>query len=174
MIPRPQTDEYASFYAGYVQRVPDGADVLALLSRQPDELKALLQSIGDDSANRRPAPGEWSIKEVVGHLCDCERVFAYRALRVARADGTPLPGFDQDAFVQATDFNARSLASLLDEFSYQRRANVQMVSALSDEEAARTGTASGNPVSARALIYIMAGHVNHHVESLKTDYGVGD
>ncbi len=120
MIARPQADEYNPFYAGYVQRVPVGSDVFALLSRQPDDLRALLANVGDEQANLRPAPGEWSIKEVIGHVDDAERVFAYRAMRIARGDTTPLPGFEQDDYVRGTDFNARSLRSLLDEFAAQR------------------------------------------------------
>ncbi len=173
MIPRPQTDEYFHYYGNYINRVPEGSDVLAILGSQLDELKTLLHNIDDERACARPAPGEWSIKEVVGHMTDTERIFAYRALRFARNDTVSLPGFDQDEFVKGTDFNRRTLADLLDEFDYQRRANILLFRSLTDEETARRGTASGNPVSARALIYIMAGHVNHHVESLKTDYGVG-
>lgn len=172
-ISRPQADEYAPFYAGYVQRVPDGADLLSILSQQPAELRALLSAVTDEQANARPAPGEWSIKEIMGHICDTERVFAYRAVRVARADATPLPGFDQDEFVKATDFNARSLSDLLDEFELQRRANLLVFRAFTSEEVDRRGTASNNPISVRALLHIVAGHVMHHVESLKTDYHVG-
>ncbi len=173
MIARPQADEYAPFYAGYVQRVPEGSDIFALLSGQPDDLRALLQTVSDAKANTRPAPGEWSIKEVVGHLCDSERVFAYRAMRIARNDTTPLPGFQQDDYVRATDFNGRSLPDLLDEFTSQRRANVQCFQPLSEAETIRRGRASNAGVSVRALLYIMAGHVMHHVESLKTAYRVG-
>jgi hypothetical protein len=172
MIARPQADEYAPFYAGYVQRIPEGSDLFTLLSGQPDELRALLLSVSDTQASTRPAPGEWSIKEVVGHLCDAERVFAYRAMRIARNDPTPLPGFEQDDFVRGTDFNVRSLAGLIDEFASQRRANVLCFQPLTDAETNRRGTASGAGVSVRALLFIMAGHVMHHVESLKTDYGV--
>ena len=173
MIQRPQTDEYAEFYAGYVRRVPEGSDILALLSGQPETLRALLQSITDEQAGVRPAPSEWSIKEVLGHIADTERVFAYRLLRIARGDQTALPGFDQDDFVNATDFNRRILANLLDEFEFQRRANLLLAASLTDEEIDRRGMASGNPVSVRALLHILAGHVIHHIESLKTDYKVG-
>lgn len=172
MIARPQSDEHGQYYSTYINRVPDGADLFAVLSAQPDELTALLQRVSAEQATTRPAPGEWSINEVMGHICDTERVFAYRALRIARGDTTPLPGFDQDEFVRATDFNARSLADLLEEFSLQRRANVLCFRALTDEETQRRGTASNNPASVRALLYILAGHVMHHVESLKTDYKV--
>ncbi len=173
MIPRPQTDEYAPFYAGYIQHVPEDADIAVLLRTQPDELRALVAHLSDEAANQRPAPGEWSVKEVLGHINDTERVFAYRALRIARGDTTPLPGFEQNDYVTATHFNARSLANLVDEFDAQRRANVLCFQSLTEAETARRGTASNNPVSARALLYIMAGHVNHHLHSLRTDYGVG-
>lgn len=173
MIPHPQADEYGAYYEGYIQRVPEGSDLFALLGKQPDDLHALLQGVSDAQANARPAPGEWSVKEVMGHLCDTERVFAYRAMRIARNDTTPLPGFEQDDYVRATDFNARSLADLIEEFSLQRRANLICFKPLTEAEIMRRGTASNNPFSVRALLYIMAGHVLHHVQSLKTDYKVG-
>jgi uncharacterized damage-inducible protein DinB len=173
MIQRPQTGEYYEFYAGYVGRVPEGADLLALLNGQPEALRTLLQNITDEQASVRPAPTEWSVKEVLGHIADTERVFAYRLLRIARGDQTALPGFDQDEFVSGTDFNRRTLADLLDEFDFQRRANTLLAASLTDEEIDRRGTASNNPVSARALLYILAGHVIHHIESLKTDYKIG-
>ena len=174
MIQRPQTDEYNEFYAGYIQRVPEGADLLALLNSQPEALRALLQNITDEQASVSPAPTEWSVKEVLGHIADTERVFAYRLLRIARGDQTPLPGFDQNEFVSATDFNRRSVAGILDEFHFQRRANMLLAASLTDQEIDRRGTASNNPVSVRALLYILAGHVLHHIESLKTDYKVGE
>lgn len=173
MIPRPQTDEYGQYYGRYIQRVPEGSDLMVLLSGQPDELQRLLQGITDAQANARPAPGEWSVKEVVGHLCDTERIFGYRALRIARGDTTPLPGFEQDDYIRATDFNLRSLSDLIEEFSAHRRSNVLCFQPLTEAETARLGTASNNPVSVRALLYMMAGHVMHHIESLRTDYKVG-
>ncbi len=172
MIARPQTDEYSSFFGNYVQRIPENTDILALLSSQPDELRALLKNVSDEQANVRPAPGEWSIKEVIGHINDTERIFAYRAMRIARGDTTPLPGFEQNEYVTATDFNARSLSDLVDEFTFQRRANVVCFKGLSEAEIARRGTASNIPISTRALLFVMAGHVIHHIESLKTDYKV--
>jgi hypothetical protein len=173
MIPRPQTDEYAPFYAGYVGRVPEGSDIFALLRGQPDDMRALLGGLTDEQANTAFAPGEWSVKEVMGHICDAERIFAYRALRIARGDTTPLAGFEQDAYVKGTNFNARRLDDLLEEFACHRRANLLCFQPLTGEEIARRGTSGGNPISARALLYIMAGHVLHHVESFRTDYKVG-
>ncbi len=172
IIARPQSDEYAAYAAGYVQRIPVGSDVFALLSRQPDDLRALLANVGEEQSNARPAPGEWSIKEVIGHINDTERIFAYRGLRIARGDTTPLPGFEQDDYVRATDFNARSLINLLDEFAAQRQGNVICFGAFREGDMIRRGVASGNPLSVRACLYIMAGHVLHHVESLQTTYQV--
>jgi hypothetical protein len=172
MVPRPQADEYGPYYGQYIGRVPEGSDLFAVLSSQPDELRALLGTVNEALAGTHPAPGEWSIKEVIGHINDAERIFAYRTLRVARADETPLPGFDQDPYVTATNFNARTLSDLLDEFAAQRHSNVLCFQPLTDAELARRGTASGYPVSTRAILYMMAGHVMHHVVSLKTDYHV--
>jgi uncharacterized damage-inducible protein DinB len=173
MVPRPSSDEYFHYYEAYVGKVPEGTDLFALLAQQPDELRDLLKSVSEDAANARPAPGEWSIKEVLGHIVDTERVFAYRALRIARNDPTPLPGYDQDDFVKATDFNVRTVADLVDEFTFQRKANLLTFKPLTAEELARRGTASTYTFSVRALLYILAGHVIHHVVSLKTSYGVG-
>jgi hypothetical protein len=172
MIARPQVDEYSSFFGGYIQRIPENADIIAVLSSQPDEVRALLKNVSEAQANVRPAPGEWSIKEVMGHVNDAERIFAYRAVRIARNDSTPLPGFEQNEYVTATDFNARSLSDLVDEFDFQRRANVLCFKTLSAEETARRGTASNIPITSRALLFVMAGHVIHHIESLKTSYKV--
>ncbi len=172
MITHPQADEYDAFYGGYIQRVAVGSDIFVLLSRQPDDLRTLLQNVDDAQANARPAPGEWSIKEVVGHINDAERIFAYRALQIARGDTTPLPGFEQDDYVREADFNARSLSDLLDEFAAQRQGDVICFGALSAKAIWRRGTASDKPISVRGLLYIMAGHVLHHIESLKVDYKV--
>lgn len=172
MIQRPSSSEYAPFYSGYVKHVPEGADVMSVLAAQPAELRGLVGNLPDAQANAHPSPGEWSVKEVVGHVCDTERVFAYRALRIARGDETPLAGFDQNEYVRGTHFNARALGDLLDEFTYQRQANVICFRALSEAEISRIGTASESYVSVRALVYMLAGHVIHHVVSLKTDYQI--
>lgn len=168
-IARPNADEYAPFYAGYVQHVPDG-DLFDLFARQSGTLHGLLGNLSSAQADFRPGPAEWSIKEVVGHMLDGERVFAYRALRISRNDQTPLPGFDQDDFVRESNFKDRTLPDLLEEFDLLRRANLLAFSRLSEEASLRRGMASDNPVSARALLYIMAGHVEWHMESLRKDY----
>jgi hypothetical protein len=173
VIARPAPEEYTGFEPSYVARVPHGSDIFAVLREQPDQLRALMQNVWDDQASRRPKPGEWSIKEVIGHICDQERVFAYRLLCIARGETAPLPGYDQEAYVNGTDLSARSLAGLLDEFDFQRRANLLCFEPLDDDELSRTGKANDSLVTPRALLYLMAGHVMHHLESLQTDYNVG-
>lgn len=168
-LERPAETEYAPFYAGYVERVPDGA-VFEMLAGQPDALRSLLGALSAEQADFRPGPAEWSIKEVVGHINDTERVFAYRALRISRADETPLAGFEQDDYVREANFSERTLPDLIEEFELLRRANLLAFKGLTDDVTRRMGTASGFPVSVRALLYIMAGHVEHHLESLRTDY----
>jgi hypothetical protein len=173
MISRPQADEYNEFYGGYIDSVPEGGDIFTLMRGQPDELHALLSGVTDEQANARPAHGEWSIKEVLGHICDGERIFAYRAVCIARDDKTLLPGFDQNDYVRGTDFNTRSLDDLLEEFTLQRRANLVCFKHFTEVETLRIGSASGYPFSVRAVLYVLAGHVMHHIESLKTTYKVG-
>ncbi len=173
MIARPQPDQYSGFEPTYVDRVPDGTDIMDLLRRQPDQLRALLQNTWDSAASVRPKHDEWSIKEVIGHIADSERIFAYRCLCIARGDTTPFPGFDQDAYISGTDLNPRPLSGLLEEFDLLRRANLLCFEALDDFELSRVGTVNSLPVTPRALLFIMAGHVMHHLESLQADYKVG-
>lgn len=174
LIPRPNTDEYGVYYSRYIQLVPEGADLFALLASEPEDLRALLRGVTDEAAGQRLNPTEWSIKEVLGHICDTERILSYRATCVARGETKPLPGFEQDDYVNATNFNARSLASLLDEFAALRHANLLTFRPLTESELIRRGTASENPVTPRSLLYMLAGHVLHHVESLKANYNVGN
>jgi len=166
----PTLDEYAEFYAGYIQRSQARGDVLAALPQQIDEIKSALGSLSDEQALFRNAPKEWSIKEVMGHLNDVERVFSYRLLRVSRNDATPLPGFEQDDYVREAGFDSYPLKELIQEFEHLRRANILAINNMSDESTRRVGTASGYPVSARALIYMLVGHVDHHMESLNEKY----
>jgi hypothetical protein len=169
-IARPQATEYNEFYNGYIQRVPHDSDVLALMEQQTQTLRDLLSGVSDDQATITPAPGEWNIKEVVGHMNDTERIFSYRALRIARHDQTALAGFDQDDYVRTGTFSVRSLANLLDEFEAIRRATLILYRSFSADDVLRLGTASTYPVSVRALIYITAGHVEHHTISLRDVY----
>ena len=166
----PESEEYASFYAGYIQRAQTRGDVFAALPGQIEEINAELGNLTDEQGLFRDAPNEWSIKEVMGHINDVERVFSYRLLRVSRNDPTPLPGFEQDDYVREAGFDNWVLNELIQEFEYLRRANILAIRNMSEESTLRLGTASGFPVSARALIYMMVGHVDHHLASLREKY----
>ena len=169
-ISQPESQEYAPFYSDYIQRASARGDLTAALSLQPDEMKSALGGLSDSQARFKPGPQEWSIKEVVSHLIDGERVFSYRLLRVSRKDKTPLPGFEQDDYVREANADEIALANLLDEFTFLRRANLLAIKNMSASALAEVGTASGNPVSARALVYMLVGHVEHHMASLNEKY----
>lgn len=168
-IERPSTSEYAPFYAGYLAQLTD-EDPFAVLRAQPDALRQLLAALGSDRDDYRYADGKWSVKEVVGHIIDTERIFAYRALRIGRGDTTPLPGFDQDAYVAASDLSGRSTADLADVFARQRAATLDVFTPMDTPVLKRMGEASGVPVSVRALLYMIAGHTRHHLKILETRY----
>ena len=168
-IARPGSDEYVPYYQKYVALVPDG-DLVAALGAQIGETLSLLRSIPEERASYRYAPGKWSVKEVVGHMSDVERIMTYRAVRIARGDATPLPGFDENAYVLAANFEARPLAWLAHEFREVRRATVALLETLDPDAAARRGSANNNEISARALAYIIAGHERHHVGLLRERY----
>ena len=169
MTTRPDPTEYGAYFGKYISLVPDG-DIVVTLSSQIENTLALLRTVSEDKAALPYAPGKWSIKEVVGHLIDTERIFAYRALCIGRNDKTPLPGFEQDDYVANTNFNRRTLASLLEEFTAVRRATIQLFKHFTDEEWQRRGTANAGEISARAAAYNVAGHELHHVGILKARY----
>jgi uncharacterized damage-inducible protein DinB len=166
---RPAPDEYAESFAGYVADVPAGS-VLRTLETGIDETIALLKEFGDARGEHRYAPGKWSVKEVTGHLIDAERVFAYRLLRFARGDRTPLQGFEEDDYVREAHFERRTLSDLVDEFRLLRAANLGLFRSLDSEELTRRGTSSGKAVSVRALLHILAGHEIHHRRVLRERY----
>ena len=168
-LARPADHEYAPHYAGYIARVPDG-DILAQMERQMEETSAFLGQLEEARGAHRYAAGKWSIKEVIGHLADGERVFAYRALRFARADATPLASFDENAWVPQSGCDRRTLRDLAAEFRAVRMATLALAHSLTDEAATRTGVASGKTVSVRALIYMIAGHELHHLAILRERY----
>ena len=169
---RPAAGEFAPAYAGYVGRIADGEDVLAVLAAQLDEVPTRFGAIPEARRDHRYAPGKWSVKEIVGHLADAERVFAYRALRFGRGDPTALPAFDENAYVPAMESGARGLPEHVAEWGDVRRATLSLFRHLPAAAWTRRGTASGQSVSVRALAYIIAGHVRHHLEVLETRYGV--
>lgn len=166
---RPGAGEYAPYYEKYVSLVPAG-DIVETLRRQSSDTLALLGGVDDARALSRYEPGKWSVKEVVGHILDSERVFAYRALRFARGDETPLPGYDQDAYVSAANFDARPLASLAADFGRVRASTVSLFESLDPEAWTRRGVANENPASVRAIAHIIAGHELHHVRILRERY----
>jgi len=165
----PGADEYAPYYGKYVSMVPAG-DVIETLRKQVETTLGLLRGLPAAAADSRYAPDKWSLKEVVGHVTDAERIFAYRALCFARSEKAALPGMEPDDYVRAASFDARSLADLADELEQVRRATVCLFRGLDAGAWARRGTASGNPVSVRALAYIIAGHEQHHRQILESRY----
>lgn len=168
-INKPDETEYNPYYGKYVSLVPAG-DILAKLDGQLSETLALLRSVPESQAGFRYAAGKWSIKELVGHMIDTERIFAYRALRFARNDTTPLPGFEQDGYILNASFDACSLDALAAEFESVRRSTLFLFKHLDSEAWMRRGVASDSEVSVRALAYIIAGHELHHAGILRDRY----
>ncbi len=166
---RPAAGEFAEYYARYIALVPDG-DVSAHLERQIGDTIAYIKSRGDAWTSSRYAPDKWSVKEVIGHVADAERVFAYRALRIARGDQIPLASFEQNAWVPLANAHVRPAADLLDEFAAIRTATVKLLRSFDAAAWGRRGTASDNPVTVRALGYIIAGHELHHLKILRERY----
>jgi hypothetical protein len=165
-LSRPEAAEHAPCHIRYISLVPEG-DVVVTLTRQLSETLALLKDVPEAVGNTRHAPYTWSVKEVVGHLADCERVFGYRALRIARNDRTPLAGFEENDYVRYANFDASSLKNLVAEFEAVRRSSLAFFGNLSEEAWSRIGVANDTPVSVRAAAYIMAGHELHHVGILR-------
>jgi hypothetical protein len=166
---RPKKDEHLDYYSMYIDRVPDG-DIVAKLESQLPRTLAFLRSIPESKHDHRYAPGKWSIKEIVGHLSDGERVFQYRAFRFSRADTTPVAGFEENDYVANAPFSRMSMQDLISEFEHLRHATVRMLSGLDADAMGRRGTANGHEISVRALAWIMAGHVDHHEEILRKRY----
>jgi len=170
-LSRPAADEYLAYYDRYVTLVPDGNLVDILLEQQLETI-GMLRRVDDERGLHAYAPGKWTIKEVIGHLCDAERVFAYRALRFARGDAQPVAGFDENAYVPAGRFNERRIGGLIDEFQSIRAATVHVFRYLTEDDLARRGIANGHPISVRALGYVIAGHELHHAKLLRERYGL--
>ena len=162
-------DEYGSFYAGYVARC-QGQDPLTLLAEGPGLLESWVRSQPEEALSKGYAPGKWSIKEVIGHMIDAERVFAYRAFRISRGDKTPMEGFEENDYVKAGDFNLRSLDDLFAEYHAVRAGSMAMLSPLTADQYLFVGIANGHAVSLRAQVAIMAGHERHHLHVLKERY----
>ncbi len=166
---RPGADEFAPFYAPYIAQVPDG-DIVEALIGGAEIAAALLGDVPDSVASKGYAPGKWTLKEVVLHMADAERIFTYRALRFGRGDATVLPGWDENKYAPMSGATVRSLESVLDEFESVREATVSLFSGLPSEAWTRRGSANGVEVSVRALAWITAGHGLHHLGVIQDRY----
>ncbi|HEX7191173.1 MAG TPA: DinB family protein [Thermoanaerobaculia bacterium] len=171
MSSRPQSDEYPEFFGAYINSVPDG-DIASILESQGRATQKLLSSIDEERAAHRYAPGKWSIKQLVGHVTDAERVFAYRLVAIARGEKQSLPGFEENDYVDNANFDERSLAELAEGLAATRSATLALARTLSDEAWDRRGVANGNAISARAIAWGIAGHERHHLGILRERYGV--
>ena len=168
-IHRPEPAEYDPYYERYISLVKSD-DIVAALQKQSQETRDLLNKVSAEKAEFRYAPGKWSVKEVLGHINDTERIMSYRVLRIARGDQTPIEGYEQDDYVTGGKFSRRTMDDLLQEFMTIRNATIQLLRHLDAESAERQGTANQKQISARAVVYIIAGHELHHRKILQEKY----
>ncbi len=166
---RPDVTEFPTPYAVYIAEAPEG-DIVETLQRQGDEIRERIASLPESMGGHRYAPGKWSVRELIGHLGDAEKSFSHRAFRFSRGDASPLPGFDEDAYVAASRFDLRTLADLGDEFGHLRAATLATFRHLSPEAWDLRGIANGREVSVRALAFVLAGHAAHHLKVLRERY----
>lgn len=167
--PRPDISEYPTSYVTYINAAPEG-DIVTVLRQQGEEIRGMLGALPESMGGHRYGPGKWSIRELVGHLNDAERSFGHRAFRFSRGDASPLPGFDENAYVAASNADVRTLADLTDEFAHLRAGTLAIFSHLSPEAWDRRGIANGKEVSVRALAFVLAGHAAHHLAVLRERY----
>jgi len=172
IIPKPSAEEAAPYYFTYIALT--GADALATLEAQAASTQRLIAATSEEQGAHRYAEGKWSVKEVLGHMSDAERVFTYRALRFARADETALPGFDENRYVPMAGSEARTLADLGVELAAVRAASLALFRSFDEAALLRIGTASGYPMSVRAAAHVVAGHEAHHIAILRERYGLKD
>ena len=168
---RPEPGEHAPYFARYIQLVPE-TEILPALEAQMDVTSKFLHSIDEERASYRYAEGKWTIKQVVGHVGDAERIFAYRALAIARGEKNPLPGFDEDTYVRQGEFDSWKFADLVDGLGITRRSNILMFRNLAADAWDRRGVASDSPATVRALAYTLLGHERHHLKVLSERYGI--
>ena len=169
MTERPDRTEYFEYYHQYVGQVPDG-DIVETLATQRDDVVSLLRSLSEDVGGHRCAEGKWSVKELIGHVNDTERMMGYRSLAFARGDKSPFPGFDQDQYVAGGNFGGRTIADLAEEFESLRASHLTLFGSHGEGVWLRRGTASDCEFTTRAVAWIMAGHVIHHVAILSERY----
>ena len=170
VIPRPESNEYNDYMGAYISRVPDDGRILEHLESGIEKVKLLVKAMPAHKLDVPHAPGEWTVKEVLLHMIDTERVFAYRALRIARGDTIALPGFEQDDWMPYTHANTRSLDSIFAEYDAVRAASIALLNTFSDEDFLREGFAGGHALTVRAAAYVLVGHELHHLASLQENY----
>jgi hypothetical protein len=170
-IVRPTANEYLSYYGKYIELVSE-PDVLKVLEEQAGEVRRIAASVPESRELYRYAPGKWSVRQVIGHMVDVERIFGYRALRISRRDETPLSGFDENTYVANGPYDDVAVRDLAEEFAVVRAANLLVLRRLDGAHAQLMGTANGAPISVRALAYILAGHVRHHLRGLRDNYAI--
>jgi len=168
-IPRPKEGEFPAYYTNYIALVSDG-DLLELLQNQGKDIIALLKNIPFEKEEYRYAEGKWSVKELIGHLIDTERIMAFRAMVFSRSESQSIPGFDENDYVKAGGFGMRALSSLIAEFETLRASNIELIGSFSANQLSRIGNANGLKVTVAALCYIIAGHAAHHINILKDRY----
>jgi uncharacterized damage-inducible protein DinB len=166
---RPQSNDYAAYYSTYISKV-EGDTIKEVIKNYSEPLLQFYTSLPEDKADYRYADGKWTVKELLLHIIDAERIFSYRALRIARKDATPLPGFDENAYTPASKASDRTLQSLKDEFAAVRKATDIMLSTFDEEQLSQRGTASDQPVTVNAIAFIMFGHMIHHKQILQERY----
>jgi DinB superfamily len=169
VIARPQAGEYAAYYERYISLIQDN-DILAALDRQRGQMVQMLCGLSEADGEFRYAPEKWNVKEVLGHVCDSERVFAYRALRIARGDATPMEGFEQDDYVKNGPFARHPIAEVIEDYIAVRRATISLLRNLDEAAWSLRGVANKNEVTVRALAYMIAGHEMHHRRILEEKY----
>lgn len=168
---KPAAHEYPAYFDQYITKVEEG-DVIGILQVQRDEVAARLASISNEQSLQRYAEDKWSVKELVGHLTDAERIFGTRALCIARGETQPLPGFDEDSYVELARFDQRPFNSILSEWVTVRESNIKLFETLDYDSISRFGVANGRPITPRAIMWIVAGHTAHHLEMLRERYQI--
>jgi hypothetical protein len=166
---RPKENDFAPYYKHYVDQI-EGDDIIWVLRNQVDEFHELLGGIPEEKKLYTYAPGKWTMAELLGHIVDSERIFAFRALWFARNDHNPLPGYSQDNFIKESNFNSRTINNLMQEWLYLRKSNIILFENFGDAALSRRGVSNNKEVTVLALMYIMAGHLNHHMAVLKEKY----
>lgn len=169
MIRRPDKTDYPPFYETYI-RLIQSEDLVQILENQEMAFYAFVKDIAPDKEDFKYAEGKWSIKEVVGHIIEVERIMAYRALAISRGDANALPGMDENSYIENSNYKDREVKDLAEEFRYVRKSNIILIRSFSPEMLQRKGIANKNEISVTALVYIIAGHLNHHVQILRDRY----